>query len=247
MIPSMIGALGGSPWTPTLLFSSGETGIWVGAAYLSTMKQLSTGSTDVTTTGNPVGYWQDKSPNGINVIQATSANRPTYSSASPAVVFDGSNDNLASTTPLPSTTGSLCIRFKTGSTPFYDGDRVLVSCADTGTANNWFEVGVDSVGRIYLESNAGGTKHKAVGSTYLNLSTAYTVVAVHDGTDWYVELDGVEENPLILVSGGTFAWFGDVTGADNTVIGGTITSAGLVRPWKGEISEVIVTSQDLTA
>ncbi len=230
MIPSLIGAIGGSPWSPLLFFGSGEDGLWLSSATKLNLFQSSGGTTPVTTTGNPVGYWGDQSGNGNHVIQATSSARPSYSSVSPSVTFDGVNDNLA----------LAAVRFKTGASQFIDGTRVLVSSADTGTADNWFEVGVDTVGRLYIESNASGTKHTVVGTKALSLSTAYSLMVVHDGTDWYMELDGIEQNPLIIESVGAFAWFGDVSGADNLVIGATITSAGFVRGWKGEISEVII-------
>jgi hypothetical protein len=237
----------GSVWSPTTLFAGGETGVWVKASDVATMFQLSGGTTAVVANNDPVGYWQDQSGNGNHVIQATAGNRPLYQSAGPGVLFDGSNDVLKRASALTQTTGSAIVRFSTNATEFLTSPQVLVSAADEGTANNWFEIGVDEYGRIYIESNAAGTKHTVIGSSRLIQNTAYTLIVVHDGVDYFVLLNGVEENPLSLRNVGVYAWFGDVANADNFVVGGTVTSGGHVRPWKGTINEVIVTSKDITA
>ena len=234
-------------FNPSSWFASSETGLWVASSLNSSLKQNSDGTTAVTTTSDPVGYWADQSGNGNHLIQATAGSRPTYSSIMPSVVFDGTDDRLGLAAGLAATSGSVAILFKTGATAFSAGAQVLLSCADVGTANTWFEIGITTRGRIYLESNAAGTQHTISGSSLLAVSTAYTLVIVHNGTDIYAEVNGVEQNPLIVENIGTLAWFGNVAGADNTTLGGTITSAGLVRPFVGSICEVIATSKVITA
>jgi hypothetical protein len=215
-------------------------------AATGTKFQLSGGTTAVSANNDPVGYWLD-SIGSKTFIQATAGMRPLYQTASPSIKWDGSDDRLAYTGSLSDVVGSLIIAFKTGATLFSGGtDQVLFSSADTGTANNWFEAGIDGQGFMYVSSNAGGTIHRVIGSSPLTESTAYIFYLTHDGTDYYMRVGDTEQNPLTVESVGTFAWFGDVSGADNLVVGGTITSAGLVRPFLGEIMQIEHYPTDIT-
>ena len=71
---------------------------WYDSLDLTAMAANSDGTGSVTA-GNQVGYWKDKSATAAHVTQATGANRPTLTANSvngrTALVFDGSNDNLA--------------------------------------------------------------------------------------------------------------------------------------------------------
>ena len=62
--------------------------IWFDYTDLSTLWQDS-GSTQVTTPGQSVGQWDDKSGNGYNLVQTTPSERPTYQSS--GVFFDGND------------------------------------------------------------------------------------------------------------------------------------------------------------
>lgn len=212
------------------------------------LHQDSARTTTATANNDPVGSWYNQSSDRYPFSQSTSGYRPLLQTALPSVLFDGTDDYLISATSFTDIIGSVLVVFKTGGTAFATrGAQVLVSSADNGTANNWFEIGITSTGFVYAESNAGGTKHTVTGSTTLAVSTSYSLAVTHDGTDYYMSLSGTEENPLVIVNIGTFAWFGDVSGADNIVVGGTVTSAGLVRPFQGEILELSVYAQDITS
>lgn len=194
---------------------------------------------------DPVGCWVG--PSGIPVIQTTTASRPLLQTATPSLLFDGIDDYLRYAGPFTDKFGSAAIVFKTQSVAFTTA-RVLVSRADESSANNWFEIGIGSDGRIYIDSNANGTQHTVVGSSFLDLATAYFLAVTFDGWDYYAQVNAVEQNPLAITSTGTFAWFGNVpAGNANVVIGGAVTSAGLVRPFKGEIMEFGLYSTDITS
>jgi hypothetical protein len=211
-----------------------------------TLRQNSNGTTVVSANNDPVGFFGD-TVGTAHLIQATSGNRPLYQTPSIGLSFDGSNDRLAYAGTLGDTDGSVTILFKTGSTALLtEGDQVLFSSADEGTANNWFEIGITGLGQLYIESNAGGTKHTVLGSSFMTTSTDYYAIVVFDGTDYFAWLNGVEQNPLVVTNEGTRAWFGDVTGADNLVAGGTVTSGGLVRPFNGIIREIATYSDDIS-
>jgi hypothetical protein len=210
--------------------------------------QDSAGTTAASANNAPVGKWQNQNGDNHNLTQDTSGSRPFLQTALPSLLFDGTDDYLSYSGRVTDAAGSLVVVFKTGATAFATrGAQVLFSSADAGTANNWLEVGITSEGKIYIESNAGGTKHTMVGSTFLSVSTSYFLFAAFDDTDYYVSVNGVEQNPLTIENVGTFAWLGDVSGADNLVLGGTVTSAGLVRPFQGEILEAALYSYDITS
>jgi hypothetical protein len=82
---------------------------------LTTLFQDSGGTTPVTTDGQPVGLWQDKSGNGRHFFQATAGSRPTFRSSAGInwVEFDGTNDWLrGSTSDLSFTRVAVCIGYK---------------------------------------------------------------------------------------------------------------------------------------
>lgn len=66
---------------PTSPLSVPNNLIWLDSADLTTLWQDSGKVSAVTTTGQTVGYWADKSGNGLDFNQATSGNRPTWSTA----------------------------------------------------------------------------------------------------------------------------------------------------------------------
>ncbi len=224
-----------------------STGPLVNFRATGSLFQDSSRTTAATVNNNPVGSWQNDSGDNYRMTQSTSGSRPLLQTALPSILFDGTDDYLSTANTIADTVGSAVITFKTGSTAFATrGVQVLLSAADTGTANNWFEIGITAAGLVYVESNAGGTKHTVTGVTTLSVSTTYLLAVIHDGTDYYISLSGAEENPLTITNIGTFAWFGDVSGVDNLVLGGTVTSAGLVRPFQGEILEASLYSYDIT-
>jgi hypothetical protein len=70
--------------------------IWLDASDLTTLFQDSSFATPVTTLGQSVGGWKDKSVNARSYIQATSANRGIYTTG-PCVTFNSSSLYLYST------------------------------------------------------------------------------------------------------------------------------------------------------
>lgn len=193
---------------------------------------------------DPVGFWGSSSGTLASVASSSTA-RPTLDIDTPAVSFDGSDDYLEGTA-LSVTSGSLLFVIETGATAFSTAQAIF-SAADEGSASEWFEIGITADGRLYIERNAAGTKHTLIGSSYLENATAYAVLIVYDGTDYYVQIGSTEQNPLMVKNEGTPGWFGSVTSADNVVFGGTVTSGGLVRPFEGKILAADLYSTDITS
>lgn len=88
-------------FSPAELFANGEQGAWYDPSDLSTLFQDAAGTTPVTSHGDPVGLVLDKSGNGRNLTQSTTAARPVYQTNGTLhwLRFDGSDDFM-STAPV---------------------------------------------------------------------------------------------------------------------------------------------------
>lgn len=85
-----------APWTPT---DVAGLQLWLDASDTGTLFQNSGGTGAVTSDGDPVGYWGDKSGNARHVTQATSGRRPLYhpdglGTGKKAIQFDDVDDSL---------------------------------------------------------------------------------------------------------------------------------------------------------
>ena len=139
------------------------------------------------------------------------------------------------------------IVFKTGAS--VTGPMVLVSHADTATANNYWKIGIASDGRLFFEFNNSGTIITINGSTMLEANTVYYLLIAFDGTDTYLELNGVEENPLTNATPSVTAqgWLGAVDGSSvRLTLGAVETSAGASQFFNGSIGGVWLWDTDIT-
>lgn len=206
-------------------------------------------ASDTGVTGSPVSAWESLDAS-VTLAQGTGSQRPAVTgsvfASTQGLTFDGSNDNLTVATQVIAATGegTISIVFKTGAS--VAGPMVIVSQSDSAVTNNWVEIGINADGKLYIESNASGTKHTVIGSTVLDPSTVYDMQLAYDGTDYYMQLNSVEENPLVIENIGVFAWFGRVAGTTAFTVGGTITSGGLQRPFAGAIGAIYLWAVDLT-
>lgn len=187
----------------------------------------------------------------ITLSQGTAGNRPTITTnafgTTTGLTFNGTTNLLSYTGQAITQTGaaSLSVVFKTGSS--VTGPFVLVSQADSAATNNYWELGIGSDGKLYVSSNAGGTTLTIQGSTVLSASTVYNAILCYDGTDFYLLLNGVEENPLVITSIGAFAWIGRVSaGSPVFAVGATVLSSGTARFFNGVIGGVYFWNKDLT-
>jgi len=232
----------GTAW---IVFGAGGGGGIIGVPPSATASWAS----DTGVTGSPASAWESIDES-VTLAQSSGSNRPAVTGSvfgsTQGLTFDGSNDNLTVATQVITATaaGTISIVFKTGASVV--GPMVMVSQSDSAVANNWVEFGINADGRLYIESNASGTKHTVVGSTVLLPSTRYDMQLAFDGIDYYMQLNNVEENPLEIVNIGVFAWFGRVAGTTAFTVGGTITSGGLQRPFAGAVGAIYLWAVDLT-
>jgi hypothetical protein len=97
--------------------------LWLDASDLTTLFQDSAGTIPVTTDGDPVGRWNDKSGNGRNFTQSSSSQRPTYRTSGGYhwVEFDGSDDWMFGSSNMlafPTVAAFLAWRQESGTSDF---------------------------------------------------------------------------------------------------------------------------------
>lgn len=255
MSPPPVGVLFYNSTTPRMQFFNGTDWIVLGSGGGGDVIGIPPGAnasweSDTGVTGSPASAWLSKDGT-VTLAQSSGSSRPAVTAgafgSTAGLTFDGVNDYLTvATKVVTDTSGStISVVFKTAAV--VSGPQVLVSQSNTAVANDWFEIGISADGKLYVESNAAGTKHTVKGSTALLPSTVYNAMLFYDGTDFFMLLTGVEENPLTIENIGAFAWFGRVGGTIAFTVGATITSGGVQRPFAGAIGAVYLFTEDLTA
>jgi len=129
--------------------------LWLDSADASTLFQNSDGTTPATATGDPIGYWRDKSGSGSHVTQATAANRPARAVGpfgKPTIDFDGVNDCLFcdNTAVTAAATGDKAL------TVFAIGQMQNSTELSITTLGSWWGFGSSSSGTplLYMRSEA---------------------------------------------------------------------------------------------
>lgn len=126
---------------------------WWDTSDLSTLFQDSAGTTPVTTSGDPVGMWKDKSGNGRHFIQSgASTLKPTYQGAGGGISFDG---------------GDYLTLYSQSTTFTAQTVLAVVKLEATG------EVGA----RVFNQVSAGGKDYNATGH-YIPLRRASNLTAI---------------------------------------------------------------------
>ena len=178
------------------LFANGEQGAWYDPSDLSSLKQNSDGTVDAAV-GQPVGYVGDKSGNGNNAIQATSARRPVLREAGGLyyLEFDGSGGlqvaslDLTATDELTHFTGHT----KTAST---DNAILLEHSSSAVSGNGTFAVSAPQNSTNHYLIAARGTVRSSdavTSATYAGAFTAVTTVTADISGDLIVgRINGTE-------------------------------------------------------
>jgi len=210
---------GGAAFTPASLFANGEAGAWY--------------NPDSDTVA---GALPDISGNGFNLAQATGGNQPSVGSDGSAyfVGLDG-NDFMTASASISQTSGTIALAFRPGAVVYQSGRRCILSFSDTGTANNWLEVGLDIERRLYVEFNSGGalTTHRTTSA--FEPGSDYSAIIVYDGADVFVSINGQQDPIIETFASGAGGWFGDVSGGDTLTLGAANSSAGVSRHFTGRI------------
>ena len=174
-----------------------------------------------------------------NLTQATGANQPTLT-ADPSASFDGSNDYIFGAATNTDTTGSVYLIFSPDDV-VRTNRQVLISFSDTATTNNYIEFGLETDGRVYMESNSGGTLYTVRSISALSNNTYSSLIVAHNSSEYSVIING-EQEPVIEMDGTTQQWVGDVVGGDQITLGATQTSGGVSRYFDGNIHSAVISA-----
>jgi len=229
------------------LFAAGEKGVWFDAGDLSTMFQDIAGTIPVTTVGQFVGKWLDKSGNG-NHAQATGndTSRPTYQ-------IDAEGNPNVTFTKTPAT------HLKCPIIDFTGTDKMTacigIHVTDSSSAGVALELGTD----VNSAANSGSFLFGAPSSTtdhslYLRGTTVIRaqVNNVVDGDDIFTglfdigaatkELELIPRLNFTQITGSGITWTGTDAGTGNfgnlpLYIGSRF---GISTPFGGKIYQIIV-------
>jgi hypothetical protein len=203
--------------------------IWLDASDLTTLFQDSSFATPVTTLGQSVGGWRDKSVNARSYIQASSGSRGLYTTG-PCVTFNSSALYLYSTT-MPASCNNNDIFIVTKP----------LTLAQNSTWRTLFR-GQNTDHQVIIESgntrlgtyhnNTGGFKQ--FGSLTLDGSTRVVLEVQISSTNTYTA----------SLNGGAFTAATSAGSADNLYALGNFQGGG--QQW-GEINELIVYSSAVSA
>ena len=179
---------------------------------------------------------------------------PTYSQSAPiaddptgAILLNGSSDYVSKAVSgfrSTDTKGSITAWVNTSGAA---ADYVILSAADTATASYALFFQVDGAnGNIAIGTTIAGTINEVRGGTTVNDGNWHYVCVTSDGAAWKLYVDAVEETLTATTGSNDGSWFGDLTGADNLVIGALVQSS-TSGYFSGSLDEVSVFDYPLSA
>lgn len=217
---------GGSSFLPTDI---ANLVLWLDANDLTTLFQDAAGTTPATDT-SVVGHWADKSDQGNNVTQSTTAFKPTYltgiENGLPVIRFDGSDDRLASAAFAGGNLTQPTHIFAVAKISAIDGQRFLYDGIGASNRNAIFSL------------SAGGDKWAIFSGASVNDTTATTDLllfeALFNGASSTLTVNGT---PFVSGDPGAQVLSGITVGASHS---------GAV-PWIGDVDEVMVYDAEISA
>lgn len=213
---------------------------WYDASDTATLAQNSDGTTAVAATNDPVGYWGDKSGNGLHLTQAVNNNRPLFKPASRNgrgdLLFDGTDD---------------CFSVTSASVLNITNDFTVVAMLqNTAAAGSYVSIGrASGTNGITLYTNSTQDDYRAI----VKASGGW-------GTDFVLSTAPVTrtaQRRLTVLRNGTGMTLGVSSFADQSITGsaGPITYNGTSLQvggpndgyWAGYISELLIWNKALSA
>lgn len=172
--------------------------------------------------------------------------------------FDGATTHYRLTSTVSETAGSLAAAFVAPATMPPAARQVVFAGSDPTAAATWWEVGIDTDGRMYWEYSLAGTvQWRMNASTVLDASTLYTLYLTFGGTvavprpDFYAALavgggSPVEQTVTLAAGTGPGCWLGAAAGPTLLSVGATVTSGGVVRPFAGDLLDLMLFAGDIS-
>ena len=188
-ITTGVRAMAGKRWSP---LAPGGCGLWLDASDTSTLFQDSAGTIAVTTSGQPIGLWKDKSGSGHDFSQTSSGNRVTYDTSTKGAL------QLSSPTYLQASAASL-------GTVSTSANLTIIMTASTGPSASWqiilaqwftgtnrfhlsFQSGTDLTPNLRSASTGSELSYPMSGTMAYNRT--YTIGFIATGTALYMSFMG---------------------------------------------------------
>jgi len=220
--------IAGRRWSP---LTPGGCGLWLDASDTSTLFQDSAGTTPVTSSGQPIGLWKDKSGLARDFSQATSGNRVTYDTSTKGAL------QLSSPTYLQASAASL-------GTVSTSANLTIIMTASTGPSATWqiilaqwftgtnrfhlsFQSGTDLTPN--LRSGSSGSELSYPMSGTMAYNRTYTIGFIANGTSLYMSFMGTSNTTTMSAALST-----------NPSSALTIADSRNINLTDGKIQEIII-------
>lgn len=144
-------------WNPLDIFSGGY-GAWYDPSDLTTLWKDTAGTQQVTADGDAVARIDDKSGNGLHLVQATGANCPLYKTDGTLrwLQFDGTNDRLQKASVDLSAYFKATV-FTSWRRSVDDADRIIFAHGGTGTVSGFLVRSPSGANTNFSSSQRGAT------------------------------------------------------------------------------------------
>jgi len=183
------------------LFAGGTEGAWYDPSDLTTLFQVSDGTTPVTTAGQPVGLMLDKSGNGNHATQATAAARPTYQTSPDRITVDKVDDRLSVTVPTGGFTGTMVLATDQGTASY--GVTIPAGAYDIGGRGGQYFPGNAIVGQVIRNGSLSAQEAAATEAYFVGEGATASYGAVTIFTRFWRDWSELTSFPLIDTSAGT--------------------------------------------
>jgi len=196
-------------FSPSALFAGDAEGVWYESSDLSTLFQLSDGTTPVTAASDPIGYMGDKSGNGNHATQATAARRLTYQTGPARATVDNVDDRLPMTVPVGGFTGTMVLATDQGTASY--GVTIPAGAYDIGGRGGLYFPGTALVGQLIRDGALSATEAADTEAHFVANGATASYGAVTDFGSYWRNWAELTSFPLIDTSAGTdfsLAWFG---------------------------------------
>lgn len=188
------------------LFANGEQGFFYDPNDLSTMYQDAAGTVPVTSVGQPVGLWLDKSGRNNHAYQTVSASRPILqrnaTTGAYYLEFDGTDDFLR-TDSIDFTTTDKVSLFA-GVTKLADNTQIIAELSPSISANNgsfYLVAGTDIGVTGYTSAARGSSVASASGTARIFTYPAPDVAVLSAKHDISGDLSSMRRNGVIGING----------------------------------------------
>lgn len=123
----------------------------------------------------------------------------------------------------------------------------ILSSSATANIDHYWRLDIEPTGRAAVISFDGtGSANALYGNTVMSAGTWYHIVAVSDGSNTKIYVNGILQTITISLGANIGEWFGDIAGRVNAKIS-LLTRTSSILPFNGVIDEVALYSGQLSA